>query len=243
MGILYIVATPIGNLKDISLRAMQVLRNVDTILCEDTRRTGILLTSLGEMGRPHLLSYYEQNEEQRIPGVLNILRNGLDVALVTDAGTPSISDPGFRLVRACIEENLPVTAIPGSSSVLTALVVSGLPTDKFLFLGYPPAKPGHRTSFFAAVKQMVTLEERIHPTVILFAAPHKLVRTLLEIKEVLGDIRIVVCRELTKVHEELRREKISKSLEHFQTVEPRGEFVILFNLYVQDFNNESSPEV
>lgn len=240
MGILYIVATPIGNLKDISLRAMQVLRNVDTILCEDTRRTGILLTSLGEMGRPNLLSYYEQNEEQRIPGVLNILRNGLDVALVTDAGTPSISDPGFRLVRACIEENLPVTAIPGPSSVLTALVVSGLPTDKFLFLGYPPAKPGHRTSLFAAVKQMLTLKERIHPTVIFFAAPHKLLRTLEELQDEFGDIEIVLCRELTKVHEEIRREKVSESVVHFQEVAPKGEFVVLFNLYVQDDSSRTN---
>lgn len=234
MGILYVVATPIGNLKDISLRAMHVLRSVDTILCEDTRRTGILLRSLEEMGRPHLLSYYEQNEEQRIPGVLNILRNGRDVAIVTDAGTPSISDPGFRLVRACVRAGIKVVSIPGPSAVTCALVVSGLPTDTFLFIGYLPKKSGHRRAYLEQVKTIITIEKKIHPTVILFEAPHKLVRTLSELEGTFGDIDIVVCRELTKVHEEVRREKISQSLVHFQESLPKGEFVILFNLYRQD---------
>jgi len=177
--------------------------------------------------RPILISYYEQNEFQRIPGIINSLKNGCDVALVSDAGTPTISDPGFRLVRECIKEGIRVESIPGPSSVISALVVSGLPTDKFLFLGYPPHKPGHRKKLWKNVKESLN---SIKSTVIFFEAPHKLIRTLEEFKEIFGDINIVICRELTKVYEEVRREKISESLGHFSKTNPKGEFVILFNL-------------
>lgn len=234
MGILYIVATPIGNLQDITLRAIKTLQSVDVIVCEDTRKTGLLLqriiqTSEVESTRPlrsRLISYYEQNELQRIPEIINALKNGLNIALVSDAGTPTISDPGFKLVRECIREGIRVESIPGPSSAISALVSSGLPTDKFLFLGYPPKKPGHRKDFFRNIASMIRI---IKATIIMFEGPHRIIRTLEEMKEIFGDIDIVICRELTKIHEEIRREKISDSITHFIKTNPKGEFVILFN--------------
>ncbi len=228
MGILYIVATPIGNLEDITIRAMKILASVDAIACEDTRKTGILLQQVLPLDsiRPRLVSYYEQNELQRIPEIINALKNGLNIALVSDAGTPTISDPGFKLVREVIKEGIKVESIPGPSSVISSLVSSGLPTDKFLFLGYPPRKPGHRKTFLQNTASMIRI---MKATIIMLEAPHKLVRTLEEMKEVFGDIDIVICRELTKIHEEIRREKISESIEHFSKVNPKGEFAILFN--------------
>ncbi len=186
MGNLYIVATPIGNLQDITFRGVETLKKIITFL-----------------------------------------KNGGNVALVSDAGTPAISDPGFKLIRECIEEDIKVESIPGASSVISSLVVSGLPTDKFLFLGYPPRKPGHRIKFFENIKDSYKF---IESTIIIFEAPHKLLNTLNEMKDIFGDINVVVERELTKIHEEVRREKISKSIEHFQKTAPKGEFVILFNL-------------
>lgn len=228
MGNLYIVATPIGNLQDITLRAIEVLRQVDIIACEDTRKTGLLLQNIlnGE-NKPRLISYYEQNELLRIPEIISALKDGIDIALVSDAGTPAVSDPGFKLIRECVKEGINVVSIPGSSSVISALVSSGLPTDKFLFLGYPPRKPGHRKSLFDNVRLASTF---IKATIIFFEAPHKILRTLGELKETFGDIDVVIARELTKIHEEIRREKISTSIEHFSKVNPKGEFVILFNL-------------
>lgn len=232
MGILFIVPTPIGNLQDITLRAIKTLTSVDVIACEDTRKTGLLLqrimpTSEAESTRPQrsrLVSYYEQNELQRIPEIISALKDNLNIALVSDAGTPTISDPGFKLVRECIREGIKVESIPGASSVITALTVSGLPTDKFLFVGYPPKKPGHRKTLFENLAKMP-----IKTTIILFESPHHLIRTLEGMKEVFGDIDIVICRELTKIYEEIRREKISQSLEHFAKTLPKGEFVILLN--------------
>lgn len=241
MGTLYIVATPIGNLQDITLRAIKVLQTVDAIACEDTRKTGILLNKILPISnttnttnntiKPRLVSYYEQNELQRIPEIINALKNGLNIALVSDAGTPTISDPGFKLVRECIKEGIMVESIPGPSSVISSLVNSGLPTDKFLFVGYLPRKPGHRKTFLLNIASMIRI---IKATIIMFEAPHKLIRTLEELKEVFGDIDIVICRELTKIHEEIRREKISSSLEHFFKTTPKGEFVILFNVCAQN---------
>jgi len=226
-GTLFMVATPIGNLRDITLRAIKVLQTVDVIACEDTRKTGILLSQIlpKEIQRPRLISYYEQNELQRIPEVISALKDGLNIALVSDAGTPTISDPGFKLVRECIREGTKVESIPGASSVITALTVSGLPTDKFLFLGYPPKKPGHRKTLFENLTKLP-----IKSTIILFEGPHRLFRTLEGMKEVFGDVDIVICRELTKIYEEIRREKISNSLEHFSKTTPKGEFVILFHV-------------
>jgi 16S rRNA (cytidine1402-2'-O)-methyltransferase len=235
MGTLYLVPTPIGNLADITLRALRTLFDVDLIACEDTRRTGMLLEKLlnefspnpEDKRKPRLLSYYDQTELQRIPEIITLLQAGQNIALVSDAGTPAISDPGFKLVRACIAADIKVESLPGASSVLTALTVSGLPTDKFTFVGYPPHKPGHRITFFENIKEA---QVSLRTTVILFEAPHKLLKTLGDMQEVFGDIDIVLCRELTKLYEEVRREKISKALVHFKKKEPKGEFVILFHL-------------
>lgn len=231
MGTLYIVATPIGNLGDLTLRAIEILSTVQIVASEDTRRTGMLLKHIRDTyakdpdHRPQLISYYEQNEFKRIPEILELLQNGQDVALVSDAGTPLVSDPGYRLVNACTTSGIPVISIPGASSVLAALVVSGLPSDKFLFVGYPPHKSGNRKKLFESLKN-----EPLSATVIMLEAPHKMLRTLGELQEVVGDIAIVACRELTKIHEEVRREKISESMAHFEKTSPKGEFTILFHL-------------
>lgn len=232
VGTLYIVATPIGNLQDITLRAIEVLQKAELVACEDTRRTGLLLKFINEkfpsttQKRPTMLSYYEDNEFKRMPQLLNALINGMDVVLVSDAGTPTISDPGFKLVRECVSSDIPVVSIPGPSSVISALVVSGLPTDKFLFFGYPPKKPGNRAKMYESLSSIVKTAKI---TIILFEAPHKIIKTLSELKGSLGDIDIVITRELTKVHEEIIRGSISSILAKYETVEPRGEFVILFN--------------
>lgn len=246
MGILYIVATPIGNLEDITLRAVRILLTVDGIASEDTRKTGLLLKHIRNMyhkliydteaekidtlsgfTQQKLFSYYEQNEAQRIPEIIIALKNGVSIALVSDAGTPLISDPGFKLVRECIREGIKVESIPGPSSVISALVSSGLPTDKFLYVGYPPRKPGHRMTFYQNIKKS---QESVKATTILFEAPHKIIKTLEELQEVFGDIEIVIARELTKIHEEMRWEKLSEAKAHFEKKEPRGEFVLLFSL-------------
>lgn len=232
-SVLSIVATPIGNLQDISLRAAKTLLTADVIACEDTRRTGLLLQEIAKQfvgfpdeKKPKLFSYYDQVEVAKIPQILSFLQQGLSVALVSDAGTPLISDPGFKLVRACAEAGFSLESIPGPSSVITALTVSGLPTDKFLFVGYPPHKSGHRKTFFENLKK---LQEMFPTTIIFFEAPHKLITTLEDMQGVFGDTPLVICRELTKVHEEVRRELLSASLLHFQKKQPKGECVILFH--------------
>lgn len=220
---LYLVATPIGNLNDISKRAIETLREVDLIACEDTRRTGLLLHNLGI--KKDLMSYYEENEQKQIPKIMSELKVGKNVALVTDSGTPAISDPGFRLVREAIAEGLNVDSIPGPSAVLTALTLSGLPTNQFLFFGFPPPKEGKRKELFTRIKNM---QETSKFTAIFFESPYKLVSSLKSLQEIFGDIDIVICRELTKIYQEIRREKISQSLEHFSKKKPKGEFTILF---------------
>jgi 16S rRNA (cytidine1402-2'-O)-methyltransferase len=239
MGTLFLVATPIGNLEDISIRAMRVLSSVDGIACEDTRKTGQLLKLLkdkypefytqSDEQRRHqrLIRYYEQVEKRVIPEIITALKNGLNIAVVSDAGTPAISDPGFRLIRECVTEGIAVQSIPGPSSVILALTLSGLPTDKFLFLGYPPHKGGKRMQLYKSLKSSL---EHIKATVILFEAPHKMIKTLDEIKEVFGDIEIVLTREMTKVHEEVLRGTITDLLTGFAKRPPKGEFVILFSL-------------
>lgn len=235
MGTLYLIPTPIGNLGDITFRALKTLFSVDLIACEDTRRTGMLLDKLitefaenpDDKKKPPLLSYYDQNEALRIPEVISLLQAGKDVGLVSDAGTPAISDPGFKLVRECLKEKVKVVSLPGASSVITALVGSGLPTDKFLFAGYPPHKPGHRMTFFQNIKDSL---DAIHTTVVLFEAPHKVEKTLGDMQQVFGDIEVVFARELTKIYEELKTKKISEALLQFKKKPPKGEFVLLFHL-------------
>lgn len=216
------MSTPIGNLEDITFRAKRVLSEVDVIACEDTRKTGLLLVRLN-IPKKQLLSYYEQNEPRRIPEIANLLKEGKNIALVSNAGTPTISDPGFKLVRECLNQDIKVEAIPGPSAILTALVSSGLPTDKFLFLGYLPKKQGKRKKLLENCKLSA-----VRCTLIFYESPHRLIETLKDLQEIFGDIEIVICRELTKVHEEIRRESVSKSISHFGKVKPKGEFTLLF---------------
>ena len=219
---LYLVSTPIGNLKDITLRAIEVLSSVDVIACEDTRKTGLLLQKLEIKTKPQLLSYYEENEQGRIPQIIGFLKQNKSVALVSNAGTPTISDPGYKLVRECLNQGIAVESIPGPSSVLTALTVSGLPTDKFLFLGFLPKKEGKRKTILESLPKKTTI--------IFFESPFRLLKTLKELKEIFGDIDIVICRELTKIFEEIQREKIGDLINHFEQIKPKGELTILFQL-------------
>lgn len=225
-GNLYIVATPIGNLQDITLRAISVLKSVDYIACEDTRKTGTLLKSFEIPHKPMLISYYEQVELVRIPNILNILNNGRDVALVSDSGTPTISDPGFKLVRACRDEGINVISVPGAFAGVSALASSGLPTDKFIFLGFLPKKEGNRIRLLENVKEA---NLKLEGTVVIYEAPHRLIKTLSSIKLVFGNINLAIGRELTKIHEESFMEKTEELIQKYEKQPPKGEFVILFN--------------
>lgn len=219
---LYLVSTPIGNLKDITLRAIEVLSSVEIIACEDTRKTGLFLEKLEIKNKPQLISYYEENEQGRIPQIINFLKEGKNVALVSNAGTPTISDPGYKLVRECIRESISIESIPGPSSVLAALTSSGLPTDKFLFLGFLSKKEARKKAILESLPKKTTI--------IFFESPFRLLKILNEIKNVYGDIEIVICRELTKIYEEVRREKITEVINYFTKNKPRGEIIVLFNL-------------
>lgn len=222
MGRLYVVATPIGNLKDITLRALEVLQSVNFIACEDTRRTLILLNHYNIKDKK-LISYYEPKESVQVPKVLKLLEKE-DVALVSDAGTPSISDPGYKLIKACIEKGIPVEVIPGPSAVLTALVGSGFPTDRFTFLGFLPRKG--LENFFAEVKAYSD------STLIAFESPNRIVKSLQVMEKVYGsELKVCVARELTKVHEEYIRGKISEVLQEIQKREElKGEIVLIWRV-------------
>ncbi|OGH15210.1 MAG: 16S rRNA (cytidine(1402)-2'-O)-methyltransferase [Candidatus Levybacteria bacterium RIFCSPLOWO2_02_FULL_37_10] len=235
MGILYVVSTPIGNLQDIGIRAIKILIETEIIACEDTRKTGVLLKRAREyyskifsnensFKKNRLISYYEQNEEKRIFEIISLLKDGSNVALVSDSGTPAISDPGFKLIRECTKENIKIESIPGPSSVISSLVVSGLPTDKFLFAGFPPKKPGNRLKYFEKLKRS---KDDFRETLIILEAPHRLIKTLLEIKNIFGDIDAVITRELTKVFEEIKRDKLSNLIAYYSTKTPKGEFIVL----------------
>lgn len=198
-GTLYLVGTPIGNLKDVSERARETLERVDLIACEDTRRTGRLLKALGVGARARLVSYFEGNERRRVPELVERLRDGFDVALVTDGGMPAISDPGYPLVRACVEADIPIDVIPGPAAPIAALIVSGLPADRFSFEGFLPRKEGARRD---RLQEMAT-DRR---TVVFFEAPSRLRATLGEAAAALGEERrAAVVRELTKLHQEVLR--------------------------------------
>lgn len=232
-GTLFIVATPIGNMQDISLRGANTLLSADIIACEDTRRAGLLLQKVREMvsngqpmKQPRLVSYYDQVEKQKTPEIINMLLQGLHVALISDAGTPLISDPGYRVVKEAITAGIRVESIPGPSAAIAALTVSGLPTDKFFFLGYLPKKSGHRKALLESLKN---LTGQLKTTIIFFEAPHRIMGMLGELGEVLGEEKyIVVARELTKTYEEIKRGPIQEVTEHFLKKEPKGEFVVLF---------------
>ncbi|MDI6906981.1 MAG: 16S rRNA (cytidine(1402)-2'-O)-methyltransferase [Thermoanaerobacterales bacterium] len=215
-GTLYLCATPIGNLEDITLRALRVLREVDLIAAEDTRRTRKLLAHY-DIPTP-LVSYHAHNRESRGKELLARLRDGRSIALVSDAGTPGVSDPGAALVARAVAEGVPVVAIPGASAALTALVVSGLPTARFAFEGFLPRKGR------AKVLAELARETR---TLVVFESPRRVVRTLEELLAVMGDRRVAVARELTKKFEEVFRGTLSEALAHFREREPRGEFTLV----------------
>lgn len=218
-GTLYVVATPIGHLGDLSVRAVEVLRTVDLIAAEDTRHTRGLLAHYG-LQTP-MTSCYDAVERRKTPELIAKLRAGARIALVSDAGTPGIADPGGYLVPQVLAEGIPVVAIPGPCAALAALVVSGLPMERFVFEGYLPVKPGKRQRRLEALR----VEER---TVVCYETPHRLVKSLAAIQEALGDVPMAVARELTKQFEEVRRGLVSEHLQHFQAHAPRGEFVLVF---------------
>ena len=217
VGILYIVATPIGNLKDFTYRAVETLQNVQLIAAEHTRHSRKLLHHY-KIGTP-TISYFEHNRFTRIPKIIKTLNSGSDVAVITDAGTPGVSDPAYKLVRAAIEEGIRVEAIPGSSALLSALVSSGLPTDRFLFEGFIPSKKGRK-------KRLESIQDD-QATIVFFESPHRVVKTLKDIYEVLGDRPAVLARELTKLHEEIIRGTVSELLTYFTQKSPRGECVLM----------------
>lgn len=217
MSTLYLVATPIGNLADITLRAIEVLRSVSLIAAEDTRVTQKLLNHY--QIRQRMISLYDQNETQRIPLLLAALEQG-DVALVSDSGTPALNDPGYELVNATLQAGHRISPIPGPCAPIAALVASGLPTDHFLYLGFLPRKTTDQ-------KQAIETVSSFPYTLIVLEAPHRLLKTLRLLHQVLGDRRIVIARELTKLHEEFWRGHLSQAIEHFGSDKPRGEITLV----------------
>ena len=218
MGKLYIVPTPIGNLQDMTLRAISVLKEVDLILAEDTRTSGKLLKHF-DINTP-MMSHHLHNEHRKLESIINRLQTGETMALITDAGTPSISDPGFLLSRACVENNIELECLPGATAFVPALVQSGLPTDRFVFEGFLPPKKGRQTR----LKQLAE-DPR---TVVIYESPHKLLKTLSQLQEYFGPTRPVsVSREISKLHEENIRGNLGELIEHFEKNTPRGEFVLV----------------
>ena len=217
-GCLYLVATPIGNLEDITLRAIRILKEADIIACEDTRQTQKLLHHYGI--RKEMVSYHEHNELTRSPELAIELEQGAKIALVSDAGTPGISDPGHRLVTLCLRHHIPVVPIPGPSALVAALAASGLPTEEFLFIGFLPPRAGARRKALDALKA----ESR---TLIFYEAPHRVVETLADATEILGPRPAVIAREVTKIHEEFLRGPLAELLESARKRAPRGEITLL----------------
>jgi len=215
---LYVVATPIGNLDDITLRALEILKSADVVAAEDTRHSGNLLRHF--QIHKQLISYHEHNEAMRTEQLAERLAAGENVALITDAGTPGLSDPGARLIRKCIERNLPYTIIPGSSAILTALVGSGISMDQFCFRGFLPVKSGQRE------RELRAAAER-EETSLFFESPHRLLKTLTACKEIMPDRQICVARELTKKFEEFRRGTAAELEAHYQTHPVKGEITLV----------------
>ena len=220
MSKLYIVPTPIGNLEDMTFRAIRILKEVDLILAEDTRTSGKLLKHF-EIGT-HMYSHHMHNEHKTIENLISRLKAGENIALISDAGTPAISDPGFLLTRACVENGIDVECLPGATAFVPALVNSGLPNDKFVFEGFLPDKKGRQTRYVALAEETRTM--------ILYVSPHKLVKTLAEFILYFGEDRqISVSRELSKLHEENIRGTVKEVIAHFDKIAPRGEIVVVVN--------------
>jgi 16S rRNA (cytidine1402-2'-O)-methyltransferase len=230
MGTLYLVATPIGNLEDITLRAVRVLKEAEMVAAEDTRTARILLRKYG-IETP-VISYHDYNKKSRLPRLLEALQEK-DVAVISEAGMPGISDPGYELVVACVERGIKIVPVPGPSAILTTLAASGLPTHSFLYLGFLPRKKGERQRLLKAVAPVAH-------TLVFMEAPHRLRKGLGDMLEVLGDRRMAAGRELTKLHEEFFRGTIRQALEHFP--QPRGEFTLIVEGAPQE-KRELGPEV
>ncbi len=217
-GTLHLVATPIGNLEDLTFRALRTLEDCDLIAAEDTRRTRKLLTHY-RVSKP-LVSCHEHNEADRIPLILDALREGRDVALVSDAGSPGVSDPGFRLVREAVDQGMTVTALPGPSAVVVALSVSGLPTDRFSFYGFLPRSGSER-------KRLLEEAAQVPHTLVFFESPHRITKSLEDMLEAMGDRRTAICRELTKRFEQVERGRLSDLIGRGKTRTLKGEFCIV----------------
>lgn len=215
---LYLVSTPIGNLGDMTLRAIETLKEVDYVVSEDTRKTGFLLNHF-EIKKPQI-SFREDNEKRALPKVMELLREGHDIALVTDAGTPSVSDPGFILVRAAIEANVSITAIPGATAVITALILSGLPVHSFTFRGFPPRKQGPRKRFLA-------VDTESPHTLVFYESPYRLVAFLEDALEIYGDRSAAIANDLTKKFETLYRGALSELLERMKEEKILGEYCVV----------------
>lgn len=231
MGILYVIATPIGNLEDITLRALRLLKEVDLIAAEDTRKARLLLNRHGIRNR--LTSYHEQNKRSKLPALLRLLHEGMDLALISEAGTPGLNDPGYELVGAAIQEELQVVPVPGPSAIITALVISGLPTDQFIYIGYLPRRKPERLKLL----QSLSLERR---TVVCLETPHRLQAAFPDLVETLGDRKVAICREMTKLHEEFFRGTLSQATKHF--TQPRGEFTIVIEGAQEQRSEASAAE-
>lgn len=216
-GKLFVVATPIGNLQDISFRAVETLKKVNCIFAEDTRTSKKLINHYDIDTK--LYSYHDHSSEKEIARLLDILKDHKDVALISDAGTPTISDPGYSLIRQCINEGIDVIPIPGASALTAAISASGLPSDAFTFIGFLPTKKGR--------KKKISSLENLDMTFVLFESPHRLIKTLNQLKEALGERPIVVARELTKLYEEIIRGNFSSAIEFFEAKKIKGEIVIM----------------
>jgi len=233
MGTLFCVSTPIGNLDDITLRAKTILLQAPVIVCEDTKRTSLLVHTYEERGHTepvhHTFIRYDRfTESKRNPELLEMLENGRDIVLCSDAGTPVLSDPGYMLVALCRKKNIPIVVVPGASALLAALVASGLPTTPLLFYGFPPEKPSNRTRLLTSLRQMTIANPDLHPTVVFYISPYELEKFLTLLASIIGNIDITVARELTKVHEEVVSGPVLDMISKFS--HPKGEFVLLFSL-------------
>jgi len=230
-GILYICGTPIGNLEDITLRSLKILKEVNLIAAEDTRHTLKLLNHY--QINTKVTSYYEYNKFKKAPYLVEILKNGQDIALVSDAGMPGISDPGYVLIDLALKNNIKIIPVPGVSALITALVVSGLPTDKFVFEGFLPRKIKERKRYFKSIEN----EER---TIIFYETPHRLKKALRDMLEILGDRKVVIARELTKLYEEIIRGKLSQVLTEISTKEVKGEITLIVQGGIKKKENSST---
>lgn len=230
-GILYICGTPIGNLEDITLRSLKILKEVNLIAAEDTRHTLKLLNHY--QINTKVTSYYEYNKFKKAPYLVEILKNGQDIALVSDAGMPGISDPGYVLIDLALKNNIKIIPVPGVSALITALVVSGLPTDKFVFEGFLPRKIKERKRYFKSIEN----EER---TIIFYETPHRLKKALKDMLEILGDRKVVIARELTKLYEEIIRGKLSQVLTEISTKEVKGEITLIVQGGIKKKENSST---